>query len=116
VRCQRLIDPHFQFEYKIKRLNIKTSHFDYLRSKQFEKNSKKFKFYLPSTYKYRLRLKNLMNSKLVVYFMYHILIFLYNCFLNFIIQKINSKMVKYGMVVLIRREKTDVTDADVAVG
>jgi hypothetical protein len=48
--------------------------------------------------------------------MYHILIFLYNCFLNFIIQKINSKMVKCGMVVLIRREKTDVTDADVAMG
>jgi hypothetical protein len=42
--------------------------------------------------------------------------FLYNCFLNFIIQKINSKMVKCGMVVLIRREKTDVTDADVAMG
>jgi hypothetical protein len=26
----------------------------------------------------------------------------------------NSEMVKFGMVVLIEREKTDVTDADVA--
>jgi hypothetical protein len=32
--------------------------------------------------------------------------FLYNYFLNFIVKKINSKIIKYGMVVLIKREKT----------
>jgi hypothetical protein len=36
--------------------------------------------------------------------MYHILIFLYNCFLTFVVQKMNSKMVKCGMVVLTERE------------
>jgi hypothetical protein len=39
--------------------------------------------------------------------MYHILIFLYNYFLNFIVQKINSKVVKSGMVMLTVREKAD---------
>jgi hypothetical protein len=33
--------------------------------------------------------------------------FLYNYFLNFVIQKINSKMVKSEMVVLTGREKAD---------
>jgi hypothetical protein len=40
--------------------------------------------------------------------MYRILIFLYNCFLNFVVQKMNSKMVKSRMVVLTEREKSDV--------
>jgi hypothetical protein len=48
--------------------------------------------------------------------MYRILIFLYNCFLNFVVQKMNSKMVKFGMVVLTGREKSDVADANVVVG
>jgi CRISPR/Cas system CMR-associated protein Cmr3 (group 5 of RAMP superfamily) len=39
--------------------------------------------------------------------------FLNNCFLNFVVQKMNSKMVKCGMVVLTEREKADVADADV---
>jgi hypothetical protein len=30
-----------------------------------------------------------------------------NCFLNFLVQKINSKIVKSEMVILIGREKTD---------
>jgi hypothetical protein len=34
------------------------------------------------------------------------------CFLKFVVHEMNSKMVKYGMVVLTRREKAD---ADVAV-
>jgi hypothetical protein len=42
--------------------------------------------------------------------------FLYNCFLNFVVQKMNSKMVICEMVVLTRREKTDMTDAGVVVG
>jgi hypothetical protein len=33
--------------------------------------------------------------------------FLYNYFLNFVVQKINSKMVKSGIVVLTRRDKVD---------
>jgi hypothetical protein len=37
------------------------------------------------------------------------------CFLKFIVHEINSEMVKSEMVVLIRRAKTDVTDADVIV-
>jgi hypothetical protein len=40
--------------------------------------------------------------------MYHILIFLYNCFLTFVVQKMNSKMIKCGMVVLTESEKIDV--------
>jgi hypothetical protein len=39
--------------------------------------------------------------------------FLYNYFLNFIVQKINSKIVKCEMVVLNWRENDDVADADV---
>jgi hypothetical protein len=34
--------------------------------------------------------------------------FLYNCFVNYVFQKMNSKIVKYWMVVLIEREKVDV--------
>jgi hypothetical protein len=37
-------------------------------------------------------------------------------FLKFVIHELNSEMVNSGMVVLIGRENTDVTDADVAVG
>jgi hypothetical protein len=37
------------------------------------------------------------------------------CFLKFIVHKINFKMVKSEMMVLIRREKTDMNNADVAV-
>jgi hypothetical protein len=31
-----------------------------------------------------------------------------DCFLKFVVHKLNSKMVKYRMVVLIGREKTDI--------
>jgi hypothetical protein len=37
------------------------------------------------------------------------------CFLKFIVHKMNSEIVKYGMMVLTRREKTNVTDVDVLV-
>jgi hypothetical protein len=37
-------------------------------------------------------------------------------FLKFVVHELNSKMVNSGMVVLIGREKADVTDTDVAVG
>jgi hypothetical protein len=39
----------------------------------------------------------------------------YNCFLNFVIQKMNYKMVKCVIVVLTRRHKTEVTDVDMVV-
>jgi hypothetical protein len=39
----------------------------------------------------------------------------YNCFLNFVIQKMNYKMVKCVIVVLTRRQKTEVTDVDMVV-
>jgi hypothetical protein len=42
--------------------------------------------------------------------------YLYNYFIKFIVHEKNFEMVKSKMVVLTRREKTDVTDADVAVG
>jgi hypothetical protein len=62
----------------------------------------------PSTYKYRLRSKKILkNSKLVVYFMYHILNF-YTIIFQFYYPKINYKMVKCGMVVLTGKEKADV--------
>jgi hypothetical protein len=48
--------------------------------------------------------------------MYHILNFYTIVFFKFIIYEMNSKMIKYRMVVLIERGKTDVTDADVTVG
>jgi hypothetical protein len=37
-------------------------------------------------------------------------------FLKFVFHELNSEMVKSRMVVLTEREKTDVTNADVAVG
>jgi hypothetical protein len=37
-------------------------------------------------------------------------------FFNFVVQKINSKMVKCGIVMLTRRVKLDVVDADMVVG
>jgi hypothetical protein len=36
-------------------------------------------------------------------------------FLKFVVHKMNSEMVKSGMVVLAKRENASVTDADVAV-
>jgi hypothetical protein len=51
------------------------------------------------------------NSFYVSYFN-----FLYNCFLKFIIHKINSKMIKSRMVMLTREEKAAVSDANVYVG
>jgi hypothetical protein len=39
-----------------------------------------------------------------------------DCFLKFIVYKLNSEMVKSKMMVLTKREKTDVTDDDVIVG
>jgi hypothetical protein len=47
--------------------------------------------------------------------MYHILNFYTIIFLIFFIQKINSKMLKCGMMVLTVREKIDMTDADLTV-
>jgi hypothetical protein len=44
--------------------------------------------------------------------MYHVL-FVFNYFLKFIIHKMNYKIVKSEIMVLTRKEKTDVTDADV---
>jgi hypothetical protein len=38
------------------------------------------------------------------------------CFLKFIVHEINSKMVKSEMVVLTEKEKTDMTNTDMAVG
>jgi hypothetical protein len=38
------------------------------------------------------------------------------CFLKFIVHKMNSEIVKSGMVVLTGRQKTDVTNTDVIVG
>jgi hypothetical protein len=42
--------------------------------------------------------------------------FLCNCFLKFVVYKINSEIVKSEMVVLTGREKADVVDVDVTVG
>jgi hypothetical protein len=39
--------------------------------------------------------------------------FLYNCFLKFIVHKINSEMVKFKMVVLTERKNINVTNTDV---
>jgi hypothetical protein len=39
-----------------------------------------------------------------------------DCFLKFIVHKLNSEIVKSRMVVLTGREKVDVADANVAVG
>jgi hypothetical protein len=41
--------------------------------------------------------------------MYHTLIFSYNYFLNFVVHKINSEIVKSVIMILTRREKTDMT-------
>jgi hypothetical protein len=42
--------------------------------------------------------------------------FLHNFFLKFVVHKMNSEMVKPKIIKLIRRDKTDMTDADVIVG
>jgi hypothetical protein len=47
--------------------------------------------------------------------MYHILNFYTIIFFKFVVHEMNSKMIKSRMVVLNRREKTDVADADVPV-
>jgi hypothetical protein len=39
-----------------------------------------------------------------------------NYFLKFFVHKMNFEMVKSGMVVLTQKEKTNMTDVDVAVG
>jgi hypothetical protein len=41
--------------------------------------------------------------------------FLCNCFLKLMVRKMNFEMVKFAMVVLTGREKTDVADVDVVV-
>jgi hypothetical protein len=46
--------------------------------------------------------------------MYHK--FLCNCFLKFIVHEMNSKIINSRMVVLTKKEKTDVVDANVFVG
>jgi hypothetical protein len=38
-----------------------------------------------------------------------------DCFIKFIVHELNSEMVKFGMVVLTGREKSDVTDANMIV-
>jgi hypothetical protein len=48
--------------------------------------------------------------------MYRILNFLCNWFLKFVAHEINSKIMKSEIMVLIVREKTDMTDTDVTVG
>jgi hypothetical protein len=45
--------------------------------------------------------------------MYHILKF-YIIVFNFLVHKMNSKMIKSEIVVLTKREKTDMANADVA--
>jgi hypothetical protein len=47
--------------------------------------------------------------------MYHILNFYTIIFFKFVVHEMHSKMIKSRMVVLNRREKTDVADADVTV-
>jgi hypothetical protein len=47
--------------------------------------------------------------------MYHILNFYTIIFFKFVVHEMNSKMIKSRMVVLNRREKMDVADADVPV-
>jgi hypothetical protein len=42
-------------------------------------------------------------------------IFLCNCFLKFVVHKMNHEMFKSIMVVLNKREETDVADADMTV-
>jgi hypothetical protein len=39
-----------------------------------------------------------------------------DCFLKFVVHELNSEMVKSGMMLLTGREKTNVADADIAVG
>jgi hypothetical protein len=39
-----------------------------------------------------------------------------DCFLKFIVHKLNYEMAKSEMAALTRREKSNVTDTDVAVG
>jgi hypothetical protein len=46
--------------------------------------------------------------------MYHILNFYTIIFLIFCL-KINSKMIKFEMMVLLKKEKTDMTDTDMVV-
>jgi hypothetical protein len=48
--------------------------------------------------------------------MYHILNSYTIVFFKFVVQKINSKMIKSRIVVLTDRENIDVADANVAVG
>jgi hypothetical protein len=89
-------------------LNINLIVFDHLMSKKIEK-LKKIKFHTPFTYKYRGQKNSKKIKKIKPSHLFYILYFkfLYNCFLNFVVQKINSKMVKSGMVVLTEREKVD---------
>jgi hypothetical protein len=42
--------------------------------------------------------------------------FLYNYFFKFIVYKIHSEMVKSEMMILTRREKTDMIDTDMVIG
>jgi hypothetical protein len=39
-----------------------------------------------------------------------------DCFLKLVVHELNSEMVKSGMMLLTEREKTNVADADIAVG
>jgi hypothetical protein len=71
------------------------------------------KNHTPSTYKYRLKFKKFKTCHLFYVSCFKIL---YYCLLKFVGHKMNSKMVKSGIVVLTRRQMVDMTDADVDVG
>jgi hypothetical protein len=76
----------------------------------YQKKSKKLNFIPHSSINTVSGPKNSKKSKKIkpnCLFYVSYFKFLYNCFLNFIIQKINSKIFKSRMVVLIGREKAD---------
>jgi hypothetical protein len=89
VRCRLLIGL---FKFKFDRLNINLTFLPFEAQKVLKNFKTRHLFY-------------------VMYFK-----FLYNYFLKFIVHEINFEIVKSGMVVLTERKKTDVTDADVAMG
>jgi hypothetical protein len=47
--------------------------------------------------------------------MLYVVIAINMCFIKFVVYKINFKMVKSGMMLLTIKEKTDITDIDVAI-
>jgi hypothetical protein len=104
------------FKFKFDRLNTNLTVFYCLRSKIFENNSKIFKFHTPSTYRLRSK-KFLKSKKFKTSHLFYVLYFnfLYNYFLKFVIHKINFEIVKFKMILLTEKEKTDVVNADMTV-